>query len=89
MGCLGYTGDIFEKMTVEFLRMSKEKTVDYVMLAVNPVGHLIGRTFGMVKDGTTKFASHPKEILKDVADIVHKPLGYGMDNFASIFRRKV
>ena len=82
------TSDILEKMTVELLRMSREKTVDYVMLAVNPVAHVLSRTAGKVKEGTTKFTSYQKEMLKDVANVAHKPIGYGMDRLASIFKKK-
>jgi len=82
------TGDILEKLTIELIRMSKDKTVDYVMLAVNPVGHLVGRTYGAVRDGTTKLASYQMDILRDVANLVHKPIGYGIDKFTSIFKKK-
>ncbi|MCG8608306.1 DUF697 domain-containing protein [bacterium] len=82
------TSDIFEKMTIELLRMSKEKTVDYVMFAVNPVAHVFGRTIGKVKEGTNKFTSYQKEMLKDVVTIAHKPVGYGLDRLSSIFKKR-
>ena len=81
------TSDILEKMTVELIRMSKEKTVDYVLLAVNPVAHVFGRTVGKVKEGTNKFTDYQKEVLKDVATIAHKPIGYGIGKLSSIFKR--
>ncbi len=82
------TGDIFDKMILELVRMSRQKTVDYVMFAVNPVAHLFGKTFGMVSEGTTKLASYPVEIFKDVAAVANKPFVYGIDRLASIFRRE-
>ena len=82
------TSDILEKMTLELLRMSKEKTYDYVMLAVNPVAHLFGRTMGKVVEGTTKFTSFPKEVLKDVTTLANRPIVYGIDRLTSIFKRK-
>ncbi len=81
------TADIFEKMTIELLRMSKEKTVDYVMMAVNPVGHLFQRSMGAVVDGTTKLTAYPVEIMKDVATIANKPFVYGLSRLSSIFNR--
>lgn len=81
------TSDIMEKMTVELLRMSKEKTVDTVMLAVNPVAHLFSKTIDKVKEGTEKVTSYPKEMLRDVAHIANRPLVYGLDRLSSIFRK--
>ena len=81
------TSDIMEKMTLELLRMSKEKTVDTVMLAVNPVAHLFSKTIDKVKVGTDKVTSYPKEMIKDVAHIANRPLVYGLDRLSSIFRK--
>ncbi len=82
------TGDIFEKMTVELYRMSKEKTVDYVMMAVNPVAHVFNVALGAVSEGTSKLASYPVEMVKDVAAVANKPFVYGIDRVASLFKRK-
>ncbi len=82
------TADILDKMVLELLRMSKEKTVDYVMLAVNPVGHLFVRTMDKVIDGTTKLTAYPIEMLKDVATIANKPIVFGIDQIARIFKWK-
>ncbi len=81
------TSDIMEKMTLELLRMSKEKTVDTVMLAVNPVAHLFSKTIDKVKVGTDKVTSYPKEMIKDVAHIANRPIVYGLDRLSSIFRK--
>ena len=82
------TSDIIEKMTVELVRMSKEKTVDYVMLAVNPVAHVFGRTVGKFKEGTDRLAAYQKEMMKDMVNLAQKPIGYGVDAFLSIFSKK-
>ncbi|MFQ5603585.1 MAG: DUF697 domain-containing protein [bacterium] len=82
------TSDIVEKMTVELLRMSKEKTVDYVMLAVNPVGHLFARTMGRVLEGTSKFTSYQMEMIKDVATLANKPFVFGIGLLTGIFKKK-
>ncbi len=82
------TADIFDKMTVELLRMSKEKTVDYVMLAVNPVGTLFQRSIGMVVEGTSKLTTFPRDMIKDVATVANKPFAYGLDRLASIWARR-
>ena len=82
------TSDIFEKMTVELLRMSKEKTADYVMMAVNPVAHVFSRTLGMVGEGTHKITSFSKEMIKDVTTVANKPFAYGVDKLTGIFKKK-
>lgn len=82
------TSDIFEKMTVELLRMSKEKTLDYVMLAINPVAHLFTATYGKVAEGTSKLTAYPIEIIKDAATIANRPLVYGLNRLGSMFKRK-
>jgi hypothetical protein len=60
------TGDIVDKLVIELIKMSKEKTLDYVMVAVNPVAHVFGRTMGMVKEGTTRITAYQKEMIKDL-----------------------
>lgn len=81
------TGDIFDKMTVELLRMSKEKTINTVMWAANPVGLLLQRAVGAVVDGTNKLTSYPVEMMKDVAAVANKPFIYGFDRLAGMFGR--
>lgn len=82
------TSDIVEKMTVEWIKMSKEKTVDYVKLAVNPVAHLFARTFGKVVEGTNKFTTYQKEVLKDMGRMANRPIIYGMGRITNAFRKK-
>jgi hypothetical protein len=81
------TSDIFEKMTVELLRMSKEKTVDYVMLAINPVAHLFTAAYGKFAEGTSKITAYPFEIIKDAAAIANRPIVYGLNRVGSLFRK--
>ncbi|MFQ5605953.1 MAG: DUF697 domain-containing protein [bacterium] len=82
------TSDIVEKMTVELLRMSKEKTRDTVMLAVNPVAHLFSKTMDKVKGGTDKITAYPKEVIRDMASVANKPIVYGLDRLSSVFKKR-
>lgn len=82
------TGDIVDRMTGELVRMGTEKTADYVMMAINPVAHLFGRTVGMVKDGTTRIATHQKEMFKDIVSVAQRPFGYGFNRLIGIFQKK-
>jgi len=83
------TSDIFEKMTIELLRMSKEKTVDYVMLAINPVAHVLTATYGKVAEGTSKLTAYPIEIIKDAAAIANRPFMYGLNRIGSLFKKNI
>jgi len=81
------TSDIFDKMTGEMIRISKEKTYDYMMFAVNPVAHLFNQTINKVSKGTGKITAYPIGVLKDIAEIANKPFIYGVDKVASVFRK--
>ncbi|NIR51563.1 DUF697 domain-containing protein [candidate division KSB1 bacterium] len=82
------TSDILEKMTIELMRMSRDKTIDYVKLAINPVGHLFTTSMGKVIKGTNRVTAYPREMIKDAAHLANKPFGYGIQRLSSIFKRK-
>ena len=68
--------------------MAKEKTGQYVLAAVNPVGYILGRTMDHMADKSDKLSEHQRDILRESAAIAQNPIGYGIKKISDLFRNK-
>ena len=82
------TSDIIEKLLKELKNISKDKTSKFVLMTVNPVGYLMGKTLGKMAGSTDKFTLQQREIIRESAVIAQNPFGYGFGKIAELFKKR-
>lgn len=81
--------DITEKLFDELVKMSKEKTGDFLKVTVYPVRYVLAGAWTKVIETTEKVNPiHKDSLLKEVAILSTNQIGYGFSKLTGLFRRK-
>ncbi|MCF7857949.1 MAG: hypothetical protein K9N07_01290 [Candidatus Cloacimonetes bacterium] len=76
------TADMVERTFKSIRKMTFEKSVNFALVAANPIGYVLGKTI----DRSGKFEAEKKEKLKEHAKLVGNPLIFGLEKLIKSLR---
>ena len=80
------TYDIVEKLLSTMKKMAIEKTVDFTLIAVNPIGYVIGKTIDWVSPDSLE--EEKKMNMKEYGKLVGNPIAFGLEKLFGSFKKK-
>jgi hypothetical protein len=78
------TSHTIDKLKDSLVRMTVDKSVNFALVAVNPIGYVLGKTI----EKSDNINPLKKEKWKDHAKLVGNPLAYGLEKLFKSFRKK-
>ena len=78
------TSDMIEKIYKIIRKMAIDRSVNFALVAVNPIGYVLGKTI----DKSESINPLKKESLKEHAKLVGNPLAYGLEKLYKSFKKK-
>ncbi len=80
--------DIFDRISATMRKMALDRTVDFALVAVNPIGYVLVKTIDLLTQDSDK--ADPKVIsnLKEGAMIIGNPVSYGLRKLVASLRKK-
>ncbi len=78
------TSDLIDKIYKIIGKMAIDRSVNFALVAVNPIGYVLGKTI----DRSESIHPLKKESLKEHAKLVGNPLAYGLEKLYKSFKKK-
>ena len=78
------TSDLIDKIYKIIGKMAIDRSVNFALVAVNPIGYVLGKTI----DKSESIHPLKKESWKDHAKLVGNPLAYGLEKLYKSFKKK-
>ncbi|MBC8384334.1 MAG: hypothetical protein H8E57_02310 [Candidatus Cloacimonetes bacterium] len=78
------TADMIDKIYKIIGKMAIDRSVNFALVAVNPIGYVLGKTI----DKSESIHPLKKESWKDHAKLVGNPLAYGLEKLYNSFKKK-
>jgi len=75
---------IFKTMRKLALKFALDKTLDYALVAINPIGYVLGKTI----EKSEKIEDEQKPRLKEHAKLVGNPLAFGLEKLFKSLKKK-
>ena len=80
------TSDILDRIFRTIRQIVLEKSVNFALIAINPVGYVLGKTIDYVSPES--FPSEKKYSLKEHARLIGNPLAYGLEKLFKSIKKK-
>ena len=78
------THDLIEKIFNTMRKIAFEKTIDFALIAVNPIGYVLNRAI----DRSEKIEFSKKDKLKEQTRLLGNPLAYGIEKLYKSLKKK-
>jgi len=82
------TSDIIDKMLSALKKMTVDKSINFALVAVNPIGYVLRKTVDAVTHDSEKIDPRVKHSLKEGAMMIGNPISYGLGKLISSLRKK-
>jgi hypothetical protein len=82
------TSDITDRLISNIRKMTFEKSIDFALVAVNPIGYVLGKTIDKVTQDSDAVAPKVKSGLKEGAMMVGNPVSYVLQKLIASLRKK-
>ena len=82
------TADITDKMLTALKKMTIDKSINFTLVAVNPIGYVLRKTIDVVTQDSEKIDSKVRYNLKEGAMMIGNPISYGLGKLIASIRKK-